>query len=137
MNSDLHVALSLWLNAFDNVKSVDGGPSDMARMRKSERANAEFRTACDELYAVADIAVEESSDGATETQPIIMAKGGYVVPPKDRVRVLLELLLEWDEAAKTIRKHNAPSKGEYARFDLAETNIRRFLASCKRNNLGV
>jgi len=140
VNADLRVALSLWLNAYEALRDANKTDGSLTAELRKDAATAGLAKASANLYAVADDVLESLLDDPVRPgdAPLISRGVQYRTPKPGRSRKLMEVLLRWAEAAETIESSLEPTNAAYKAFDEAETDIRRFLASCvKPKNIGV
>jgi len=129
LTPDLRVVLTTWLNAYEYYQSVETTGHDLERMRTLADAEAKLAEANANLFLVATDEVEEPPVGEL-TQ---LVHNRYAVPSKERLVTLMTAAAQWLEANAILNRTEQPLRKHYEAVEKAETEIRRFLATCRRN----
>lgn len=128
MTPDLRVALSLWLNAYEDAKKIDGSGHDCSRVKQLPEIIKKLSETSGALYEIADEEVEQPPD-ANDTR---LVAGLYVMPDMSHVRSLMEHLADWIKASAIVNRKEFPVAADYDAVLASETDIRRFMATCYR-----
>jgi hypothetical protein len=151
MTSDLRVALSLWLNAYENARRVEpDARNDADQMRRFLRAVDDLAAASEELHKVADAAVEaeEQIEGRCEVasktkvkkgkkgpksdEDIVIVQDEYGVPKAKHFPGVVALLADWYEATDNLLDAPEPTQELYSKLESIEATMRQFVFNCKR-----
>ena len=158
MQAALRIALSLWLNAYENALIADQLPTPELQLAAMKRAVAELSDASAELHRVADPLVEaaesgqDQPDSATPAAPkprppakaapsaptfvsdsrMIHLKHRYAYPPTFKPDSAIRAMANWHEARSVIEDGERPTNDEYHDYEVAEAEMARIVNICRR-----
>jgi hypothetical protein len=143
MTPELRVALSIWLNAYENACSVDRMSNDVARVNAVRKAVEGLAEASEELHKVADPEVEVPDPTVTreriitgfpkrDSRPATQFRSTYKLPSNDHMHILIATMAEWYEAGQAVYDAEMPSRAAFRRLEDAEGELRRIIMACSR-----
>jgi hypothetical protein len=124
MSKDLHVALCLWCNAYDNACRADRNYSDQARIRELPAIISELSQRSDDLFRIAEVEVEADITPAGAPETVI---DGHVLPTGDAIVALMKALIAWDAASVALDDDADHPSRICDRIIREEERIRRLL----------
>jgi hypothetical protein len=137
MTTDLRVALSIWLNAYEALKEAAQRPPGRVKNRRLETLVEALEDAGEALAAVAEVEIEAAEkveqEGGEARDFRAFAGSGFMFVAAARVPVLLERLGIWDDITDKVLNAETPGQRDYSAWDKAETDLRRFARDARRD----
>jgi hypothetical protein len=140
---DLRVALSLWLNAYEDVTEGYSRGAELDQCRRMPALERNLRERSAELFErasndeeVEDGAPPETAKARARNSPAVTHETGcfpYVVQSNTSFPGVVRALIEWDEAYAALNATDFPTNTEYDRIEMSELALRRFVGNWRRS----
>ncbi len=132
MTTDLRVALSLWLNAFQSAEDAVSAAPDSPKKNHIPAIIADLQQT---LASVADTEIEAAEEeeraGGDNLDYLVQTDRGPLFVASIRVPTILQRLAGWEDARNFVLNGKNPSHADYSKLEEAERVMVRFLADSR------
>lgn len=135
MTTDLRVALSLWLNAFQSAEDAVSAAPDSPKKNHIPAIIADLQKTSQTLASVADTEIEAAEEeeraGGDNLDYLVQTDRGPLFVASIRVPTILQRLAGWEDARNFVLNGKNPSHADYSKLEEAERVMVRFLADSR------